>query len=466
MRRTALAVGLVATLVAGITAIGVGDPVEADAAPVAAPRVDFNGDGYGDMVVTGGDAASVLYGGPGGLDTARKVRITKDFPGLPAPVATARYFAENATPGDLDGDGYDDLVITSPLQKSVVVWGGARGLSGSALLSDGTAGGASDRGTVAGDFDGDGHEDLAIHDDYAGFHISRGPFSRTGVPAAVDRYAYQDIDPGFGGQSLVAGEVNGDGTTDLLLLGSIRRTPPKEGSYAGAILLLGSPGGLHNPRRLPNLGGSAAIGDVDGDGFGDVIQGAFLEGYNPAGVVGGSIVVNYGSATGLSTTRPAVRISQDTPGVPGTGETYDRFGFALATGDIDHDGYADVAVSSQQESISGVSTTGGVMVLRGSAKGLTGTGAVSYNQNSPGVPGANESYDRWGSSLLLTDMNRDGRSELVVGTEFENDDIGNAWYFPSSGSTLTTKGMVSFSYRTLGGTEKKHYTYFSRYMAP
>ncbi|MET8136460.1 FG-GAP repeat protein [Streptomyces sp. NPDC005251] len=460
MRRTRLAIGLVTSLVAGITAIGVGGPTEAAAAPVAAPRVDFNGDGYGDMVVTGGGAASVLYGGPGGLSTARKVRITKDFPGLPASVATAPGFAGNVTPGDLDGDGYDDLVITVSYRAPVVVWGGPRGLSGGTLLADGSA----DDVMVSGDFDGDGHEDLAVHDNYAGFHIARGPYSRAGEPAAVDSYTYQDIDADFGGQNLVAGEVNGDGATDLILLGSIHRTPPKEGYYVGAVLLLGSPGGLHSPRRVSGLGGSATIGDVDGDGFGDVILGAFLEGYNPAGVVGGSIVVNYGSATGLSTTRPAVRISQDTQGVPGTGEEYDRFGFALATGDIDHDGYADVAVSSQQESISGVSTTGEVTVLRGSAKGLTATGAVAYNQNSPGVLGANEPYDRWGSNLLLTDMNRDGRSELVVGTEFENQDVGNVWYFPSNGSAPTAKGLVSFSYRTLGGTDKRS-TYFSRDMA-
>jgi hypothetical protein len=60
-------------------------------------------------------------------------------------------------------------------------------------------------------------------------------------------------------------------------------------------------------------------------------------------------------------------------------------------------------------------------------------------------------------------MNRDGRSELVVGTEFENQDVGNVWYFPSGGSAPTTKGLVSFSYRTLGGTDKRN-TYFSQDM--
>ncbi|MEU2712906.1 hypothetical protein [Streptomyces sp. NPDC007205] len=103
---------------------------------------------------------------------------------------------------------------------------------------------------------------------------------------------------------------------------------------AGASLVLGSKNGFGPPKIFHTQVTSGSIGDVDGDGYGDVVLGAGLEGYQPKGVVGGSIVVNYGSAGGVSTTRTPVRISQDTAGVPGTGEKYDRFGYDLDTGDV------------------------------------------------------------------------------------------------------------------------------------
>ncbi|MEU1401706.1 FG-GAP repeat protein [Streptomyces sp. NPDC005728] len=138
---------------------------------------------------------------------------------------------------------------------------------------------------------------------------------------------------------------------------------------------------------------------------------------------------------------------------------------APATGkkaDFNGDGYGDIAIGVMQESISGVRTTGAVTVLRGSSKGLTGTGSVSWHQNTAGVPGVNEPYDMFGTQISLVDMNGDGRSELAVGTRSENITEGNVWYFKSGSAGLTTSGVVSIGPKTVGLTAK--YRAFGGYL--
>ncbi|MFD8739735.1 FG-GAP and VCBS repeat-containing protein [Streptomyces sp. NPDC059618] len=454
--RELAALATVTAVSVGTVVLGAGGPAgaaPASKASAAGKSADFNGDGYGDLAVSANGYVAVMYGTRTGLSAPRH-QVLAGNPGTNDGGAYSG-FGDSMATGDLDGDGYDDLVVgfdrVAPTVS--VIWGGSRGLSGRTPLSFTPK--SSPSPMVVGDFDGDGQDDLvaagkADHDGSVETRMFRGPFGRDGTSVSTSL-----MPTGITPESLAAGDVNGDHVLDLLSVG-------RHGDGADASLLLGSKNGFGPPKDFSTKVNSGSIADVDGDGYADVVLGAGLEGYQPKGVVGGSVIVHYGSAGGMSSTRKPVRISQDTAGVPGAGEAYDRFGYDLDTGDVNGDGYADVAIGVMQESISKARSTGAVTVLRGSAKGLTGTGAVSWHQNTAGVPGANESYDMFGSQVSLVDMNGDGRSDLVSSTDHENGNEGNLWYFRSDSKGLTTNQVVSVGPKTVGLTAK--YRYFARWM--
>lgn len=189
--------------------------------------------------------------------------------------------------------------------------------------------------------------------------------------------------------------------------------------------------------------------DFDGDGYDDVLVGA------PGATVGGQrgaglVTVQYGSPKGIGTTRAAV-LGQNTAGVPGAAEGGDAFGQAVASGDLDGDGYDDAIVGVPGEDIGTVADAGMVTVLRGARAGLTATGALSWTQDSPSVAGAVERADGFGAQVVLADPNRDGRSGLLAAAPGENTGDGHVWVFSAGTGGLTAAGSWTYSAGSLGG---------------
>ncbi|MGW6909322.1 FG-GAP repeat protein [Streptomyces sp. NPDC054940] len=419
---------------------------------------DFNGDGYRDVAVSAmctdvgsascAGAVVVLYGSSSGVSAARKAIITQNSPGVPGTAESSDVFGSSLAAADLDRDGYSDLVVGASgesigdrdgVGSGTVLWGSKSGLSGGKGLPQPTSlsewGGFS-HGVATGDFDGDGDTDVTLTGK-SHVRLYLGPFTRTGGPLSHSRVGE------FGGANqAIAGDMSGDGAAERVL------PLPVDGDSGGQIYYYRWTGTQHTLSELPNADGIyGSIADINGDGYGDLVLGDYTDpySYKPGGHKGGQITVWYGGPNGPDPAQKPTVVHQDSTGVPGSGEADDAFGEALSTGDINGDGFADVAVAAPGEDIGSAQEAGSVTVLFGSASGLKSSGAKSYTQNTAGVPGTAEAWDRFGSAVDLTDLTKDGKAELVIGVDGENS-AGGVWTLRGASGGLTTtgaKGLVA-----------------------
>jgi len=315
---------------------------------------------------------------PGGERRAWRVRSCNDA--VCGPWSAPRVIAIDRLDGDVDGDGYADVWLGEPEEGG----GGAAVLAGSADL--GGAPSPNDAGLEAS--------------------------ARLGA-------------------AIVVADLDGDGLGDALIGAPFADT--EAGADAGALILASGATGRPALTRVPfadglaaeTLGASLAVlGDVDGDGFLDVAAGAPQSGANDAG----RVVVWHGSAAGLA--RPRV-LSFEPAADAG-------FGQAVAGGDLDGDGYADLVVGEPGRTPGpGTPASGRVLVFRGGPAGLDPIPQVI----SP--PAAQEALRFGAAVVVLDDLDRDGRADLAVG----------APGYDAAGSAATVEGRVYVYAGAAGGID-------------
>jgi len=302
--------------------------------------------------------------------------------------------------GDFDGDGVQDLAIGVP-DESVLAWsfpGGGTTYPGAGAVH--VLYGVAGNGLTT-----------------AGTH-----FLRQGVTSAPNL--------GIGsyhafGKALVAGDLNADAFDDLAI-GIPGQTVNGFAKAGGVQVLLGSAQGLrvHEPiwwtqdstgiadqaEAGDGFGSSLAVGDADGDGFLDLAIGVPLEAVGSAAQAGGVHVLR-GSPTGFAKSGHTWWTAQQLFLGP---EVKAHFGFALAFGDFDADGFDDLAIGAP-ESFRAQTYAGAVHVLRGSASGPSGGGAQLWHQSVAGVAGIAEAYEQFGFALAAADLDGDGFEDLAIG---------------------------------------------------
>jgi disulfide bond formation protein DsbB len=204
--------------------------------------------------------------------------------------------------------------------------------------------------------------------------------------------------------------------------------------------------GVQAPGAAAPTAAAGLRADFNGDGAADLAIGAPGEGLGAGQAAAGVVQVLYGSAGGL-TAAGSQLWSQDSPGIAGTAEARDGFGSALAAGDFNADGRADLAVGVPSENATTglVFGTGVVHVLYGSAGGLTAAGSQLWSQDSPGVGGVAEAGDGFGSALAAGDFNADDHEDLAVGAFGENLDRGVVHVVAGSPAGLTGTGSQLWS---------------------
>ncbi|CAM5362913.1 Integrin-like protein OS=Streptomyces glaucescens OX=1907 GN=SGLAU_17685 PE=4 SV=1 [Streptomyces glaucescens] len=450
--------GAAALVAAGLIA-GTLAPAGPAAAVHGAVPGDFNGDGYRDAVLpipsanigdnTRGGAVVVLYGSANGVSAAgRRQVLTESSPGVPAQVAEGSSFGQSTATADLNRDGYADLVVGAPrgghaTGTVTVMWGSRNGLRKGTLLPNPVSYFSLYGADVAAVSAGPGDRaQVVVGGEYASV-VFKGPFSSSGTYGSVT-YGPRERGPLPG--SVALGDFDRDGTPDQVDFGA------REKALTGSLIRLNRTGAAAGTVLDSGNGFIGATGDVDGDGYDDLVVGDPLTPWNQGvdGRLGGRVVVWRGSANGITTDTSPEVISQDTTGVPGTSEKGDIFGAAVAVADLNRDGAAEIIVGAPHETVGTVSRTGTVTVIPGRRSGPLGAGSYSFHQDTPGVPSANETTDCFGTTVSAGDVNRDGRPEVFIGAACENHYNGAVFMLPGGSSRPTGSGSRVFTLESLG----------------
>jgi hypothetical protein len=183
-----------------------------------------------------------------------------------------------------------------------------------------------------------------------------------------------------------------------------------------------SPGIAGDPEDFDQFGESVAAGDFDGDGRADLAIGVQAESVGESlGTVSdaGAVYVLYGSATGLQSLGSQVW-HQDSPGIGESAEEFDVFGWAVAAANLGRSGHADLAIGVPGEDLDTLNGAGVAHVLYGSANGLRSQGSQVLHQDRAGIADVPEAGDNFGSGFATANYGRTSHADLAVGVPFED----------------------------------------------
>ncbi|HEY8090846.1 MAG TPA: FG-GAP-like repeat-containing protein [Polyangiaceae bacterium] len=408
-------------------------------APVATSwgsMLDADGDGFGDVVVGDSDPIEpstnvyVHRGSSGGPSAAPSAVLS-----APAPVA--RWASSIASAGDVDGDGFGDLLVGSPGEDAVYVYrGGASGFVAAGVLRGTPKSSFGGAVSGAGDVDGDGYADVVVGAPTLappGAVVQGAATVFFGGPDGLSASRSAALGPragsdaqGLGGYVAEAGDLDGDGLADVAVWGGIESSDPQ---YVLVYLGKARPYGAAPSVLLQYDGASvswlgaanllACAGDVNGDGYPDLAMSTPVD---PGSGFTSDHVSLFTGGPGGPSLLPWRRA--DSPLATG-----DVFGLSVAAVDLDQDGFSDVAVSVASYAQPPVDT----VLYAGSAQGPAVAGtwttrdATTLFERELGSPG---------------DVDGDGYPDLLVGFPSRVTSPGDGGTTGPDGGRVTLRGAV------------------------
>jgi len=375
---------------------------------------------------------------------------------------------------DIDGDGYDDLLVGSPYDDR------AGTNTGSVYFYKGNASGLShipsevfDNPTFAinqsfgsaiarANLDGDAFPELLIgaeaNDaagaDRGGFWIFQGNSNNQyNFSAGIfirDASALGAVND-FCGRALAVMDYNSDGNQDVIMgcsrddtagvdRGSIRIFFGTSVTGSWVVSAVAANAEIINPASTANtdyFGDSLLVADINGDSTQDLLVGAYLA---DSGVADNGLVYIFNSFTALNTSVDLI------VSAPWSHSSAQRFGNSLSFADANGDGISDLAVGATGASLTGF-LSGQVALFNASASGVINFGAeskfVAYDYHLEPEPGRFSANSDFGSSLCRIDFNRDGIQDLVVGSTTDDrkftDDGSVSVFYGNENGTVSAK---------------------------
>jgi hypothetical protein len=411
---------------------------------------DVNADGFDDVAVgaviydsgqTDEGAVFVFLGGPSGIPNGGPATANAT---LQSNQVSGQLGFAVAGAGDVNDDGYDDLIAGAVVYDAgqtdegaaLVFLGGPSGIpsgspaSASAVLQSDQA--SAEMGwsvAGAGDVNGDGYADVLVAaviydsgqtDEGAVFVFLGGAAGvASGSPASASATFQSNQANGQLGISVAgAGDTNGDGFADVVVSGTVYDSGQTDEGVA--LLFYGGPAGTGNgdpatadavfqfDQANASFGTSVAgAGDVDADGFDDVIVGAWI--FDSGQTDEGAAFLYFGRASGA----PAGPAGSATPTILQQDQAGAAFGYAVAgVGDTNGDGRADIAVGAFSYDTQ-AQDAGAVFVYHGAERGLHGFPGPDTRLRS-GQAGS--SFGR--VTAPAGDVNGDGYDDFLVGAPF------------------------------------------------
>ncbi len=379
---------------------------------------DVNNDGYDDVIVgddfnydnnTKGHA--YIYFGSSSMDNVPDISFSE---GVANYSSFGRFVAYA---GDINNDGYSDIVVGEDddtySSGSAYVYLGGQSMDNYTdvhLSGEGTGNSFGDKLT-SGDFNGDGYPDIAV----SAPSYNNGDGRVYIYLGGTNADSLADIIISGNGNIASAGDVNNDGFDDLIIAAT------SENNYTGAVYLYFGGNPMDSQHDFIYQGTSqyqyfgsslSSAGDVNGDGYDDIIIGT-----------GGSTYANiYFGGVSLS----------NTPDVHLTDGTVDNFGRRVSNaGDVNNDGYDDVMVYGNHYGY--YNNLGRVLIYFGGSS-MDATADVGISGQS--------GYDYFGNSLSPAgDINGDGYDDIIIGAREYNYD-GRAYIYFGGSPMNSTADVV------------------------